>query len=76
MVVKPGRSGFTIKSKDDLDSEMDKFIKYEGAAILNAFVSSREKPMPRDSISSRLRDMSHQYYVKKSDEKSDKKFGG
>ena len=41
-----GIGGFTIKSKDDLDSEMDKFIKYEGAAILNAFVSSREKPMP------------------------------
>ncbi|MGP6239916.1 thiamine pyrophosphate-dependent enzyme [Cuniculiplasma sp. SKW4] len=41
-----GIGGFTIRSGNELEDVMDKFFNYQGPAILNAFVSPKEKPMP------------------------------
>jgi len=41
-----GIGGFTIRSRDELQKVMESFVKYKGPAIMNAFVSSGEKPMP------------------------------
>ncbi len=41
-----GIGGFTIRSRDELQKVMESFVQYKGPAILNAFVSSGEKPMP------------------------------
>lgn len=41
-----GIGGFTVKNGDELEDVMEKFVNYSGPAIMNAFVSPDEKPMP------------------------------